>query len=298
MDVLIREKTMTYAKTVMLLKIARFHRPFPILLLYLPCLWGIALCVSPEGDINILLSNALLFGIGASLMRGAGCIINDMCDASFDVQVERTKMRPLATKQLKSIEAILFFSFLLAASGGVWWCLNTPARLISLIGLAFLFIYPFTKRFFQFPQLILGFAFNIGTLVAVAQIKPELLFQPEPWILYAIGIFWTLYYDTIYALQDLKDDLVVGIHSTAVFFRHNIKLFLGSVYIAMNILMAFLGYYLKGDIWYYLTLILGLVYDLGVDLRRFNPENPKMVSRFFYHSLLMGGIIFFLILWP
>ncbi|MBX9977696.1 MAG: UbiA family prenyltransferase, partial [Alphaproteobacteria bacterium] len=180
--------------------------------------------------------------------------------------------------------------------------LSDLGKILALGALGLLFFYPYTKRFFVFPQLILGFAFNTGILIAVAEIKPELLYTPQPWLLYGIGIFWTLYYDTIYATQDIKDDLVLGVHSTAVFFKNHLKVSLASFYIGMIILMATLGLYLKGDIWFYITLIFAVIYDIGVEIRRFNLNHlnvhSKSASRLFINALLMGIGILFLILFP
>ncbi len=276
-------------------KLARLHKPLPILLIYLPCLWGIALCSPPYVH---FIKWGVLFAFGALCMRSAGCIFNDLCDITIDQKVARTKERPLAAGALSKKEALIPFIFFLSGGLGVFFFLNTAAKIISLVGLALLFLYPFTKRFFVFPQLILGFAFNIGALVAVAQLQPFLLLKPQPWILYGIGIFWTLYYDTIYAVQDLKEDLLIGVHSTAVFFRHHLRYALAGFYLVMNMLMAFLGVYLGADIWFYGTLVFGIIFDIFKDIRRFDASNTREAERLFHHAIVIGIAIFILILFP
>lgn len=256
--------------------------------------------MTPEIHLHSLMKWGALFGFGALCMRSAGCIFNDICDARIDAQVERTMGRPLAAGLLTQRHAIMALTFFLCGGLIVWWFLSDLGKLLSLVALGLLFLYPYTKRFFVFPQLILGFAFNAGILIAVAEIKPELLYGPQPWILYGIGIFWTLYYDTIYATQDMQDDLILGIHSTAVFFKNHLKLALTSFYLGMTSLMAILGLYLKGDIWFYMTLVFAVVYDIGVEIRQFSPGTRQLKSAYhlFINALLMGGAILFLILFP
>lgn len=166
------------------------------------------------------LLNALLFAVGAIALRSAGCIFNDLCDVAFDQKVRRTKDRPLAAGFISRKEAWGACLFSLIIGGIVWLVLPFEAKGMSLLGLLLLFIYPYAKRFLKIPQIILGLAFNMGVLVSVAFLQPSLLLKPYPWILYGVGLFWTLYYDTLYAIQDINDDRSLGIGSSALFLKN------------------------------------------------------------------------------
>lgn len=254
--------------------------------------------MTPAVDFPMLLKWGTLFAFGSVCMRSAGCIFNDLCDMPFDAKVERTRNRPLVLGLITRKQALFPFIFFLCGGGSIWFLLNAQAKLLSLAALGLLFLYPFTKRFFVFPQCILGFAFNSGVFIAVSHLKPELLLTPQPYILYGIGLCWTLYYDTLYATQDVRDDLLIGLYSTAVFFKDNLKLALAGFYFAMSFLMAVLGCFLGGDIWFYLTLLLGVFYDIGIEIRRFNPKDHRAALSLFHHCILIGLGIFLLILFP
>jgi len=277
--------------------LARLDKPIGIILLFIPCLWGIALCATPHNTWSMFLWS-FVFLLGAVTMRSAGCIINDLFDARIDAQVERTKNRPLAAGVLNKSQAFIALALFLGSGGAVWLSLNSLAKWLSLGALALAILYPLTKRFFCFPQLILGLAFNSGVLIAVAHLDPSLLFTHKPYVLYGAGIFWTLYYDTIYALQDLDDDLLIGVRSTAVFFKNHIKQALGFFYLSMSGFITYLGYLLNADYWFYIAIGISLLYDIFIELRRFNPKNPRQAAHLFMQSILIGIAIVFLVLWP
>lgn len=301
-------------------RLGRFHTPIPILLIYLPCVWGLGFAwrmnalahataqnrhtdnllfefLMPEHPKAFLLW-AFLFFMGAVVMRAAGCVFNDMCDASIDQHVERTHTRPLASGQVTRKQAWLLCLFLLALGFGVWLCLSFTAKIWSLGALALLFIYPYTKRFFIAPQLVLGFAFNSGIIIAVAQMEPDLLKNMDVWIVYMAGILWTLYYDTIYAYQDLSDDEKVGVHSTARIFKHHIKWALALFYALSLACFAVIGPVLKADIWFYLSLVGFWAWDVGYELRRWDLSDPTILRRAFHHAVYFGLGIAALLVWP
>lgn len=304
----------TKKKWSLLLQLARLHYPLPILFLYLPCLWGLVLFEkinflkvhANSNNIHIILqwvmgrggdflNHAFLMGIGAVAARSAGCIFNDMCDVSFDQKVARTKNRPLAEGSLSRKDAWVAFIAFLSIAGLVWLLLPMAAKFMSIVGLFLLFLYPYAKRFLKIPQIILGFAFNMGIPVSIAFMDSTLLLMPHVWLLYGVGIFWTLYYDTIYALQDIQDDRSLGIGSSALFFENYIKLALSLFYICMTAFMAILGYCLQADVWFYLALLGGIAWDVGFEIRRFDPHNPKKAKHLFHYAILLGIGILFLI---
>ncbi|KAM5534269.1 hypothetical protein V8D89_010879 [Ganoderma adspersum] len=200
------------------LYLTRIDKPIGTLLLYYPCTWSITMAAyALETPFTTPLTFLSLFGLGALVMRGAGCTINDMWDRNLDKGVERTKTRPLAAGELTSTQAVTFLGLQLTAGLGVLTQLNWYSILLGASSLSVVTIYPFMKRVTHWPQAVLGLAFNWGALLgwsAVAGVTNWSVCLP----LYAGGICWTLVYDTVYAHQDKSDDVTMGIRSTALLF--------------------------------------------------------------------------------
>jgi 4-hydroxybenzoate polyprenyltransferase len=192
------------------LRLARFDRPTGIWLLLLPCWWAIALgsAGSAQG-----LGLAVLFGIGAVVMRGAGCTLNDILDRDLDAQVERTRNRPLPSGEIGLFGAILFLAFQLAIGLVILIQLNRLSIALGVLSLALVASYPLMKRITWWPQAFLGLTFNWGALMGWTAATGRIGWSSI--VLYAAGFFWTLVYDTIYAHQDARDDATAGIKSTA-----------------------------------------------------------------------------------
>jgi len=193
-------------------RLARYDRPIGTWLLLFPCWWSISLA-GPHGfvpDIKLI----VLFAIGALVMRGAGCTVNDIADRDFDAKVARTATRPLASGALNLKQALVFLA--LQALIGFVILIQLPPFAIGLgvASLALVVAYPFMKRITWWPQAFLGLTFNWGALLGWAAVTGGLTAAPV-W-LYVGGLFWTLFYDTIYAHQDKADDALIGIKSTAL----------------------------------------------------------------------------------
>lgn len=219
------------AKAKAFAHLMRLDRPIGTWLLLLPGWWAIALHAPTRWDLF------LLFGIGAVVMRGAGCVINDLWDHKMDAKVARTKGRPLPSKRVTRREAYAFLFVLMMSGFAILMSFNTAAILIGVISIAFIAVYPLMKRITWWPQLFLGLTFNFGALLGTAAAYGEL--TPNAWWMYAAGIFWTLGYDTIYAHQDKDDDALVGIKSTARLFGENSKAWVASFYLSATALLAF-----------------------------------------------------------
>ena len=190
-------------------RLARFDRPIGAWLLYWPCAWGVGLSGGLAARWPLLLT---LFA-GAVAMRGAGCVYNDIVDRDLDRRVARTAARPVASGAV-SVRAARVWMVVLALAGfGVWLSLAPFARWVALGSLALVAAYPFMKRITWWPQAWLGLAFNWGALVAWTEVRGRL--DGAAVALWGAGIAWTLGYDTIYALQDIEDDAVVGVRSSA-----------------------------------------------------------------------------------
>ena len=198
------------------LRLSRADRPIGTWLLWLPCLWALALAAVAQGyalaDLWLLVGS----GVGAFLMRGAGCTWNDITDRKFDAAVARTRSRPLPSGQVTVRGAVVWMVAQTLISAAILFSLNRAAIVLGFVSLVPVVIYPFAKRFTWWPQVFLGLAFNWGALLIWAA-KTGSLGWPAV-LLYGAGISWTLFYDTIYAHQDKEDDALIGVKSTARLF--------------------------------------------------------------------------------
>lgn len=207
-------------------RLSRLDRPIGTWLLLLPGWWAIALARPQDAPLDHWL--ILLFGIGALVMRGAGCTFNDIVDRDFDDKVERTRLRPIPSGQVSVTQAWAWLVLQSLIGFAVLIQMNGLAILLGVASLGLVAIYPFMKRFTWWPQFFLGLAFNWGAVLGYAAVSGRL-----DWItlvLYASGIVWTLGYDTIYALQDKEDDALIGVKSTARLFGTHARLWIAGFY--------------------------------------------------------------------
>jgi len=193
-------------------RLMRLDRPIGTWLLLFPCWWSLAMA-SPGFDWGTLYY-AALFAVGAVVMRGAGCTVNDIADRDFDAQVERTRNRPIASNQISRRQALVFLAGQLLVGLLVLVQFQPFAIMVGVASLALVFPYPLMKRFTDWPQAWLGLTFNWGALLGWAAVRGTI--ELPALALYGAGLFWTLGYDTIYAHQDKEDDVMVGIKSTAL----------------------------------------------------------------------------------
>ena len=194
------------------------------MLLFWPCSWGLAYSFTSDQNLKLFLYYLTLFLAGSILMRSAGCIFNDIVDKDYDKKVKRTKERPIASGQI-SVERSLAYVFILCILAFfILVQFNFLTILLGLGSMILAFSYPFMKRITFWPQLFLGLTFNWGMIMAWSSINNSI--SPEILILYLSAIFWTLGYDTIYGAQDMSDDEIIGIKSTSIKFKKNIKLLL------------------------------------------------------------------------
>lgn len=219
------------------IKLARLDRPIGTWLLLLPGWWSIMLAGNGMAHMGMReLRLMILFGLGALLMRGAGCTVNDLWDRKLDAQVERTKTRPLPAGEVTVPQAFCFLAALLAASFLILIILPPLAIWLGVFSLLLVGSYPLMKRVTWWPQAFLGLTFNWGALMGWAAVTGHLALPPL--LLYAGGICWTLAYDTIYAHQDKEDDAMVGIKSTALLFGAKSKPIVAAFFGAALLLIA------------------------------------------------------------
>lgn len=192
------------------IRLMRLHKPVGIVLLLWPVLW--ALVISSHGKPNIEI--IIIFVLGTIVMRSAGCIINDIADRKFDKFVKRTKKRPVTTGEVSVKEALILFFGLLCVAFILVLQLNTLTILLSFIALFLACLYPYTKRFLPYPQLFLALAYSMGIPMVFAA---TLHYVPViSWFLYVVNMLWVIMYDTEYAIEDKKDDIKIGLKSTAI----------------------------------------------------------------------------------
>ena len=218
------------------LRLSRADRPIGTWLLLIPCLWAIALAGGAGGfriwDLWLVIS----CGVGAFLMRGAGCTWNDITDRDIDGAVARTRSRPLPSGQVTVKGALMWMAVQALLAACILFSYNGLAIGLGVASLALVAIYPFAKRFTWWPQVFLGLAFNWGALLAFAAHAGTVTVGAVA--LYAAGIVWTLYYDTIYAHQDKEDDALIGVKSTARLFADRSRQWLWGFMAATVLLMA------------------------------------------------------------
>lgn len=272
--------------------LARLDKPIGTWLLAWPCMWSIALAAPPGNlpDVKML----SLFGLGALLLRGSGCTVNDLLDRDIDQKVQRTKLRPIACGALTPFQGLCFLGFQLLLGLGVLLQLNNFSRILGASSLLLVASYPLMKRFTFWPQAYLGLTFNWGALLGWAAIKGNLdLTVVLP--LYASGICWTLVYDTIYAHQDKEDDLKVGIKSTALRFGDQTQIWLSGFGVACISCLTLSGFNAAIGWPFYavMTTAAGhLAWQiLTVDISSRADCNRKFVSNKWFGALVFSGIL-------
>lgn len=278
-----------WAKLIPYLLLCRLDKPIGTILVMFPCWWGVSYSQKSQFSLKLL----GLFLVGAIIMRSAGCILNDFFDKDFDKEVTRTKERPLATGTLKSFPALILFIFLCLAGLIVLVQLPPPCWILGIIGLLLLFVYPLMKRFTHFPQVCLGFAFNIGFLIGIVAVSENLssLLSIPVWCIYGGAILWTVGYDTIYAVQDRVDDIRLGVRSTAILFGKKTRPITLIIYTISGMLMVLACYLSLMSVWSGLLII--LVYGWIIKkLWVLDLENTLACRDFFIDNQWVGVIIF------
>ena len=216
------------------LRLSRADRPIGTWLLYIPCIWAVLLAAGTTEfraeDIWLIVG----CGIGAALMRGAGCTWNDITDRDFDGRVARTRSRPLPSRQVTVKQALVWLALQALVAFAILLTFDRAAVMLGILSLLPVVVYPFAKRFTWWPQVFLGMAFNWGALLAWAAHTGTLGWPAV--LMYVGGISWTLFYDTIYAHQDKEDDALIGIKSTARLFAENTVRWL-RVFLVLSLLL-------------------------------------------------------------
>lgn len=267
------------------LNLGRYNKPYGIFLLMWPCFWGCAYHYNLTNDFFLKL---MLFFIGSAVMRGAGCTLNDIIDRKIDRKVERTKNRPIAEKSIKVSEALFFLFLQLLIGLIIVLQFDIKTIITSFLVIPFIIFYPFVKRFSHFPQVVLGLIYNWGIIVSTINIQGYL--DKNIIFLYFSGVFLTIGYDTIYAYQDVKDDIKINVHSLAIITRKKPKIFMSFIY-----LLSFIFFSSSFEVFNYFTFVFLILVFLHLSIQIFliDIEKTNMLQKIFVSNIYLGGIMFF-----
>ena len=268
--------------------VTRLNKPIGFLLLFWPCSWGLSLALYFNKDFESFFYYLILFFLGSVLMRSAGCIVNDIVDENIDKKVSRTKKRPIASGSLNKTTGWIYVLILCLLAFLVLIQFNILTIGLGISSMIFAFSYPFMKRFTYWPQLFLGFTFNWGIIMAWAAMMNHISFLPI--LLYLGAIFWTLGYDTIYGTQDISDDELIGVKSTAIKFKNNINQFVMGCYLLSSIIFVLIMLNLKIN--YSFMFMIFFIATLFYQVKIFKVNNSSSCLRAFKINNFSGLFIF------
>jgi 4-hydroxybenzoate polyprenyltransferase len=268
-------------------RLMRLDRAIGTWLLLLPCWWSLALAEPQPGFPHTLYM--ILFAIGAVVMRGAGCVINDLYDRELDAKVERTRIRPLVTGEISVTKAVIFLKILLLIGLGVLLMFNKLTIILALTSMVLVVTYPLMKRITWWPQLFLGLTFNWGALLGWSAVRGNI--ELPAVALYLAGICWTLAYDTIYAHQDKRDDAIAGIKSTALLLGDQSRGWVAAFYALAVFLIGISGYSVHLGYSFYIFLGVASVIEM-IDLMRWKMDDPESCMQRFRHNRDFGLLVF------
>ncbi len=269
--------------------LTRLNKPVGFMLLFWPCSWGLAYAYSINQNVHLFLYFLTLFFLGSVLMRSAGCIVNDIVDKDFDKKVDRTKIRPIPSGKITIRRSIIYSIILCLIAFIILIQFNLLTIILGLSSMVLAFSYPFMKRITYWPQFFLGITFNWGIIMAWTAMNNNI--NLEIIILYSSAIFWTLGYDTIYGAQDMSDDEIIGLKSTSIKFKENMKIFLFFSYLISIILMLIL---FKNNIGINIStlFLIFFIFILIYQTKKMDKNEPQTCLRLFKLNNFAGFIMF------
>ena len=269
--------------------LTRLNKPIGFMLLFWPCSWGLAYAYSFNQNLNTFLYYLILFFLGSILMRSAGCIVNDIVDRDLDREVQRTKGRPIAAGKISVKKSFSYVLSLCALAFLILIQFNLLTIILGLGSMILAFSYPFMKRITYWPQLFLGLTFNWGIIMAWAAVNNNISY--EIIALYISAIFWTLGYDTIYGVQDMVDDEIIGVKSTSVKFKKNIKFFVSTSYLLTSLILIYLFQDMLG-LNAFTILLIFFVLSLIYQVKKFNKYRAEDCLNAFKFNNISGLVLF------
>lgn len=266
-------------------RLIRLDKPIGTLLLLWPTYWALWLSNQGMPPLDLL----IIFTLGTFLMRSAGCAVNDYADRDFDRHVERTKNRPITSGQISGKEAVAIAALLALFSFALIQPLNLLTKQLSVFAVIVAAIYPFTKRFFAMPQAVLGIAFGFGIPMAYAASQNQV--PLEAWVLFVGNIFWTIAYDTAYAMVDRDDDLRLGLRTSAITFRRYDVLAIAVSYALLLFSQLWVAYLAQLNDWFWLGWIGALVCAI-YHLSLVRTRQREACFKAFRHNNWLGAFLF------
>ena len=280
-------------KIKIFIELTRLDKPIGFFLLFWPCLWGLTLGYYFNSETLLYLKYILLFFFGSILMRSAGCIFNDIVDKDFDKKVKRTRDRPIASGKISVLQSFVYVVFLCLLALIILIQFNNLTIILGMSSMILAFAYPFMKRITYWPQLFLGLTFNWGIIMGWTALTNNI--SIEPLLLYTSAIFWTLGYDTIYGLQDMHDDEIIGVKSTSIKFKNNPKVFVGSCY-CLCVLFILIMFFMMDLNKYILFFSIPFIVSLFYQIKIFDIKNDKSCLNAFKFNNFSGFFNFLFIL--
>jgi len=278
-----------------IIQLTRLNKPIGFMLLFWPSLWGLTLGYYFNTQTTLYFKYIVLFFLGSVLMRSAGCIFNDIVDKDFDKKVERTKNRPIASGKISVLESFFYVIILCFLALLVLLQFNKLTIILGMSSMILAFTYPFMKRITYWPQFFLGLTFNWGIIMGWTALTNSI--SIEPILLYLSAIFWTLGYDTVYGLQDIHDDEIIGVKSTSIRFKNNPRVFVASCYclcVVFILIMFFMMELNKYILFFSIPFITSLFYQIKIfDIK--NQNSCLVAFKFNNFSGFLNFIFIFLI---
>jgi len=271
------------------IELTRLKKPIGYMLLFWPCAWGLTIGYDFSNSLYKYFLYLTLFFLGSVLMRSAGCIVNDVLDRKFDKKVLRTKDRPIASGKVSVTLGLIYTVILCLLALLVLVNFNYFTIMIALASMPLAFTYPLMKRYTYWPQLFLGVTFNYGLILGWTAINSSISITPL--IFYFGAIFWTLGYDTIYGYQDIKDDEIIGLKSTSIKFKKNPYKFLTLCYSIFLLNLLIVGFFMKLNNFFYLTLVLIILQMFYFQLKKLDIKNSLGCLTIFKSNNLLGLLV-------
>ncbi len=269
-----------------IIKLLRWDKPAGRLILMIPALWAVFLAA--EGTPPIPLVGVIILGTLAT--SATGCVINDLWDRNIDPQVERTRDRPLASRALSITTGIIIAFIALLSAAVLAFYLNSLSFWLCVAAVPVIIAYPLAKRVFPIPQLVLSIAWGFAVLISWSAVTANL--NTPTWLLWGATVFWTLGFDTVYAMSDREDDLKIGVNSSAIFFGNYASLAVGIFFALTTGLLAYLGVVMNLSIGFWIALVIAIIAWIWQYNRLIQEEIPKEVyGNIFRQNVWIGFIL-------
>ena len=266
-------------------RLMRLDKPIGIYLLLWPALWALFLAADGWPRLDLI----IIFVLGVTIMRSAGCVINDYADREIDKLIERTQHRPITSGEITAKSALILFFILMLIAFGLVLMTNSLTIQLAFIAAGLAILYPFTKRWTHLPQFILGLAFAMSVPMAFAATNGSV--PDSAWWIFSATVIWTVIYDTMYAMADREEDIKIGVKSTAVLFAKYDKLIIGILQICLLFVFFKISEIFKLNVFYDISVILSaflMIYHQNMIKNR----EKTACFQAFLHNNFIGMIIF------